>query len=313
MKKISVIIPMYNCENTILELIDSILSQSYKNYEVILVNDGSTDATLTVLEPILSEMSNIILVNQENQGAPIARNNGMNHAKGDYILFCDSDDIFYPKSFEKLIECAMRENSDIVIGTKVDFKANSEENTKSQITLKKRFEWLKDRKYVVCDPVPGNKLFKRSFLKSNEIEFSNVRIGQDLSFYLKSCFSNAKISIIPDEVYKYRIRENSVSRTYKLDTIIDIKKSIHSIYGYLDKTKNEDYDLLEMIKMTNYLYQLRKVDNLTKQDYKILKKELFGDVNVLRHLRINFLIPFSIVLVEYFLCKCFDVILRKVN
>ena len=92
MPKISVIIPVYNVEKYLRECLDSLLNQTFKDIEIICVNDGSTDGSLNILNEYASKDSRFIIINQNNQGLSAARNNGLNVAKGDYVAFLDSDD-----------------------------------------------------------------------------------------------------------------------------------------------------------------------------------------------------------------------------
>ncbi len=104
MKKISVIIPVYNSGQYVLETIHSILNQTYPVYEIIVVNDGSTDTTRQVVESIKNDFSQIILLNQENSGPAAARNNGIKNATGEYIAFCDADDLWVRNKIEKQMQ-----------------------------------------------------------------------------------------------------------------------------------------------------------------------------------------------------------------
>ncbi len=98
--KISIIIPAWNAEKTIKKCLDSIFDQTYKDYEIIVVNDGSTDHTKNILKIFLNKIK---IVNQENKGAPAARNRGLREAKGEYLLFCDADVVMRPDCLEKMM------------------------------------------------------------------------------------------------------------------------------------------------------------------------------------------------------------------
>ena len=106
MVKISVILPVYNAEEYLEECLESIANQSFKDIEIICVNDGSTDASLDVLEKRQKHDSRISIITRENKGAGAARNVGLEHASGDYIYFMDSDDYLELTAFEELFELA---------------------------------------------------------------------------------------------------------------------------------------------------------------------------------------------------------------
>ena len=117
MIKISVVVAIYNVEKYLEKCIQSIIFQTYKNIEIILVNDGSTDNSLNICKKYKSEDSRIIIINQENQGVSVARNNGIDRASGEYILFVDGDDYLRTDIIEKLLNNA--DDNDIIAVNKL--------------------------------------------------------------------------------------------------------------------------------------------------------------------------------------------------
>ena len=114
MPKISVILPIYNVEKYLRRCLDSVLNQTFTDFEAICVNDGSPDKSLHILEEYAAKDSRIKIVTQENQGLSMARNNGLKVAKGDYIYFLDSDDAIHPKLLEIAYTFASKNNADMV-------------------------------------------------------------------------------------------------------------------------------------------------------------------------------------------------------
>ena len=116
--KISVIIPIYNDEKYLEECVKSVMGQSLKEIEIICINDGSTDRSLEILKALSTDSPNIIIINQKNMGAGIARNNGINAARGKFVAFMDGDD-YYPS--EDVLEClyntALKENTQVCRGS----------------------------------------------------------------------------------------------------------------------------------------------------------------------------------------------------
>ena len=112
---VSVILPAWNVSPYLRQCLDSIVSQTLTNIEIICVDDGSTDGTLDILREYAEKDSRILVIHQENQGAGAARNNAMRYAKGKYLSFLDSDDFFEPDMLEKSWEAAERNNADIVV------------------------------------------------------------------------------------------------------------------------------------------------------------------------------------------------------
>lgn len=111
---VSIIIPAYNVDNYLEECVHSLLCQTYKNYEVIIIDDGSTDNTYTVGRRLTDESANVKLFRQENQGVSIARNAGIQKANGEFVVFVDADDIVAPQYIEALVECAKRSDMGMV-------------------------------------------------------------------------------------------------------------------------------------------------------------------------------------------------------
>ena len=307
---ISIIVPMYNSEKTILALLNSVSKQIYSDYEVLLINDGSTDNTIGVLEEIIDKDKRIVLYNQNNKGAPAARNLGIENAKGKYILFCDADDILADDALEILVESMINSKADIVIANHVYFYNDSLHNS----TLVKRYNKFVKRfdtniRCFFADPIPGTKLYKKEIIEKNKLLFADVRIAQDLNFYIKYLFHCSIICDIDNVTYYYRITEGSISRSYKLDNLLDIQKSLQDIAMELNNVDDIDIqkykNYIEYLKLINYVGQMRKKRFLSKDDYQILRKTLCSDVDIKqlkdkKIFRANFGKIIEFVLIKYF-------------
>ena len=176
----SIIVPVYNCEKYIGKCIDSILAQTFQDFELLLVIDGGVDASLMICKDYASRDNRISVIEQENQGVSAARNNGLDHATGEYVFFVDSDDWVEPDYLEKLINKAEETDCDIVI---CGYYGETEE--KSWETGFFRFDehvFTEDEKFSLCNNclffdknarmdstiivgVPWAKLYRRIFLK----------------------------------------------------------------------------------------------------------------------------------------------------
>ena len=117
MTQISIIVPIYNVENYVLLSLESIYKQGLdeESFEVILINDGSTDKSMEIIADFILHHKNIIVINQENQGLSVARNNGIAHARGEYILMPDSDDLLIENSLPTLLDLAIKNQADLVV------------------------------------------------------------------------------------------------------------------------------------------------------------------------------------------------------
>lgn len=289
-KKISIIIPVYNCEKYIHETINSILNQTYKNVELILVNDGSTDNSYKICEEY-KENTNVKILNQTNFGAPAARNKGLENATGEYIMFFDSDDILKSDAIEKMVNKIEKEKSDLVIGEVININEDGCELNKKRnypvVNVKNNAQSI-----FLVDPFPGNKLYKANIIKEHSISFGNVRIGQDLNFYLKYCIYVKKASFIEDIVSKYRIVSTGISKTYsfKIFDIVESYNDVEKFYRKNNLMTCEVARLLNSSKAFHFYSQLKKIKNFRRIKEKIIiekyfdffLKEVLKDNNIIR-------------------------------
>lgn len=249
MKKVTFIIPLYNNEKYIKKCIMSILSQSYKEIEVIVIDDGSTDNSYKVCQEILDPR--IKLFKQYNFGAPLARNNGIKYSTGEYIMFLDSDD--YLCSNKVISEIYKETNGfdfDLYIGGVQEVDIYGKYIRKKNIV--KNFILDDFEQNLLCDPVPAGKIFRKSIIEKNNLYFDNVRIGQDLNFYLKYVSRVTNIVKSNKNIASYRILENSISRTYGLK-IFDIVDSLNKVEKYyLCNSASEKY--VKMLKAIRYIH-----------------------------------------------------------
>lgn len=218
--KVSVIIPCYNAEKYLRERLDSVVSQTLKEIEIICVDDGSTDSTLRILEEYAAKDSRIRVLRQKNRFAGVARNNGMKIARGKYLCFLDADDMIAPEMLEKMYARARSADAEVIVCDFWEFFGiGSPRNKKKEIGKSKNF-WTKRllRKKPFFSAAfaaktlsverfalaPWNKLFKRDFVESIRNEFSNTRIANDLAFVAFALFSASRISIVPEALVFYR-------------------------------------------------------------------------------------------------------------
>lgn len=268
---VSIIIPVYNSQKYIQQLMESIINQSYKNLEVICINDGSTDESEKVLNKYRFQDNRVKILSQKNNGAPSCRNLGLITSTGDYVIFFDSDDFFCDKAIENMIKVAQENNSDIVIGNKIDIIEGSADFIRTCEYNDEKI--LKYTQFFFLDPIPGNKLIKKSFLNQYKIVFENVKIGQDLCFYLKMLAHKPTINICTEDSMGYLIRKNSISRSYD-KRILDILNVFNIINSYYKK--NEIFSKFEKELEYNQVYHI--LLQISKLQY-IKDKDLFNELH----------------------------------
>ena len=169
--KVSVIVPVYNVQDYIEECLLSIMNQSYKEIEIVAVNDGSTDDSLRVLEKMQARDSRIIILNKENGGLSDARNYGIKHSTGDYYLFVDSDDVIHENMVEELLESLMKENADIAVSDMEYFYEDSNERKYSSGGTFETTNCKKNPELIAINNSACNKLFKKELFQDVEFPF----------------------------------------------------------------------------------------------------------------------------------------------
>lgn len=211
MAKVSIIVPVYNVEKYLRKCLNSLINQTLKDIEIICINDGSTDKSLEILEEYKNRDSRIILLNQENSGQSIARNNGIKKATGEYLGFVDPDDWVDLDYYEKLYNAASTNDTDIAVGGIIRVTG-----IKKKKFLNFEKETITDNtnlKFELCD-VPEksyvwNKIYKTEKLKEIGLEFEKGIFYEDCIFTPQALFYLGKIATVPNIYYYYLRRGNS--------------------------------------------------------------------------------------------------------
>ncbi|MDD4839290.1 MAG: glycosyltransferase [Clostridia bacterium] len=250
--KLSIILTVYNEEQFLDECMQSILSQTFAKFEVICVDDGSTDNSFELLTKWKAKDKRVKILQQKNSGAGVARNLGLQHAKGKYLLFLDSDDIFENEMFRILTKKALITNSDITICDSYKFDNTSKEVLPNQYALHKPFS--SDRKVFSRNDIPDkifnfcigwawDKLYKRSFVRKSKLKFQALRTTNDAYFVYLSLVKASRISIVDEKLVLYRNNNpSSLAQTRVLSWDCFYK----AIISIRDELKNlEVYDQLE--------------------------------------------------------------------
>lgn len=213
--KISIVIPVYNVEKYLCECLDSILNQTFCDFEIICVDDGSTDRTLEILRDYKNKDERIFVLQQHHSGAAEARNNGIKLARGKYIQFLDSDDYFEPNMLEELYNHAERYSADLTVcsSRKVDDEGNivESQNPNSPINLhktplEKPFNWkdFKEDIFGLFNVPPWNKLYLKDLITSYNLHFQNLTSCNDVAFGHISKICANKIVVFNKELINYR-------------------------------------------------------------------------------------------------------------
>ena len=268
---ISIIVPIYNVGKYLPKCIESILNQTFKNFELILVNDGSTDNSGVVCDDYAKKDTRIKIIHKSNGGVSSARNAGLYVAKGEYIGFVDPDDYIDKNMYEKLYRLCIDNNSDIAIcrfNREINGKIQNKESTEEIIELNNMEamnELFKGNLYrfSLC-----NKLFSKKCF--NDVLFPEGRIHEDLSTTYK-LFANSKKAVYIDYYgYIYVKRENSILTSTYNEKRLQAFIAWDEIIEFIDKNY---YEIIEQVIATftywcvdNILYILNQVNNSKKKN-----------------------------------------------
>ena len=287
MVEISVILPVYNSENYIKECLDSLLSQTFKDIEILCIDDGSTDGSLNILKDIEKTDSRITVITQENMGVAKTRNNGLNLVKGNYVYFMDSDDCLDKNAFKKLHDNITSNRSDFCI-MKVIFVNGSEEYKFPAFDIDKEFDKVnfndftftyRDVKSHVLNDLfaPWLKLYSAEFLKSNDdFTFPEIKSYSDAPFHVKTMLNASRISFVPEYLYYYR--ENDGSLVHSSANTINFFRLSEIIEDYLVKNDfiDEFTDEFAAFKIVKLVYYMGFTDS---DEYYTKAKEELSNVN----------------------------------
>ena len=215
--KVSVIIPAYNAELYLEQCVESILNQTYKNIEVIIINDGSTDKTSEISDRLNDKDDRIIVIHNQNKGVSASRNDGLQKSTGDYIVFVDADDFLSEDYIDYMMMLVKTTGSDFCVSKNCYTKVNEKQIDKDKIETLAPTDaialLLSPRVIVGC----WNKIFKKDFLLKQGLKFStSLFYGEGLTFIVEAAQAASSVGVGNRKVYYYR-RNNEASATTKFN------------------------------------------------------------------------------------------------
>ena len=238
MPKVSICVPVYNVEKTLNTCIDAILAQTFKDYEVILVDDGSTDRSGFLCDEYASRLDNFKVIHKENEGLGPTRDRALDESCGEYIYHCDSDDWFESEMLENLVAAIEKDNADVVVFGYHLFTQEKDGSYKSYgYTLLPDGIYEGDEvgrfyadNYFNSFSVMSawNRLCRRSFLVENNIRFPKLRRGQDVAYSLLLFDKIKKLVSLKETYYNYVISPG-VFKGRSFDEMIDVYLTIHQM------------------------------------------------------------------------------------
>ena len=284
--KISVIIPIYNVEQYLEECLTSVTEQTFEDMEIILVDDGSTDRSTEIIQNFAKKDKRIILCSQANKGVSTARNTGIRRAKGEYILFVDSDDkIAQSDSLKILYQMAVETNADLVLGNASYWYPDGsvrpafyrgEMNAISGLSGEICFEKLMEK--WVFPPVVYLFFVKRKLIIENKLFFKCGIIHEDELWCVKTMFYAKQVSLIHLNYYLYRQREGSIMHSnnnlFRIKSILIVSKELRKFASELNEKNISKriigFIYLRIISLYDIIGRL-----ITHKDYRLLSKIRF--------------------------------------
>ena len=297
MVKISVVIPVYNASEFLDDAFDCLLNQTFTDFELLCVNDGSKDDSLEILNDYASRDSRIKVIDKENGGCGSARNRGLDEASGDYIYFFDPDDILEKNTFELAYDSASKNDSDMAVFKANVFDKNGISNRQvffyyNKTIKKEKFDNLEFsdvKEYVLKGGyAPWSKLYKKEFLDSYEDFRFNLGIAfDDVPFHVKSMIRAKRISFVNKILYHYRVDNiNSVNSTssngFDIFKIVDIVEDILKAENRFDDLKEEFY-FFEVVHILLYIISTNSEEyfKIARERFKVIDRKYVEKNNYL--------------------------------
>ncbi len=265
MAKVSVIVPAYNSEQFVAETLDCLYEQTLKDIEVIVVNDGSTDSTQDIIDQYCAKSDIFKCIKQENAGVSAARNNGLDNATGEYVLFLDADDLLTPGSLEAFYKTGKETGADIIIGTLRNFNEHGMGKFNAFAEgLSKRKSIDPFAKTLLWNFLVSNKCYNRERLVASGVRFPGFRYSEEGAFFMRFVYTGVTIAGTRGACMCYRRHSSeqglSVSQTVNQPLCESMIGSLTDIYEHAvvglekapDTVDKEDY-LQEVIYKTAYI------------------------------------------------------------
>jgi len=309
--KVSIIVPIYNVEEYLRECLDSLVHQSLKQIEVLMVNDASSDSSGAIALEYVNKYKNFRLFNKEvNGGQSRARNYAISFAKGEYIAFLDGDDFVTNNAYKKLYDMTENGQRDIVVGNVKRFDSKGIYDSGLHIKIFK--ENIKNTNItqnpeLIYDTTSTNKLFRMKFWKENELKFPEDVIYEDIPLTFFAHFKSKSTAILSDDIYYWRRRESTnksaTQQRTDINNFYDRLNALKIVDNFIEKNVEDEtlinYKYFKWLDLDLKLYinildqadnEYKRIFIQTVQEYiKIIPKYVFKDLNALDRIKYYFI------------------------
>ena len=279
MNRVSIIVPVYNTKDYIIRCVDSLVNQTYKDIEIILVNDGSLDNSIDLVNEKYDD-DRIVIVNQDNMGSGQARNNGIKKASGDYLFFVDSDDFIDKDTISIMMNKMINDKVNLVI---CDYYKYFSDDNKIHINNIPNYDCNNDKQSVIVMPGAVCKLFKKEIFDKYDIKFLPGVFFEDNAIIPFACAVSGKYAYVNKPLYYYFQREgsalNKIEYNEGYEAIFDSLSYLYdkfNKYDMIDKYAQElEYIYIEYLLHASNLRFLKfnKLNNIKK--VSIIMKEKY--------------------------------------
>ena len=215
---VSIIIPVYNAAKYLAQCLDSVIDQTISSFEIIVINDGSTDKSYEILKEYKEKFPKLIVINQENCGVSQARNTAVMMASGEYVGFVDSDDFIKRAMYEKMYKAAKQGNCDIVICNYILYNGVDHQKVVKEIDKDGCLGKVQALKKFLLNEIKAyscNKLYKRELFTKNNITFPDLKLCEDTPVGFLLIAHSSKVSTVAEPLYYYRQRDASLTTTFR--------------------------------------------------------------------------------------------------
>ena len=305
---ISIIVPVYNTEQYLAKCLDSIVAQTFTDFEVLMIDDGSTDGSGEICDRYSQSDSRFIAIHQTNQGVSASRNNGLNRAQGRYISFVDSDDYIHPQMLELLYEAIRKGdygfsmasyrmvNIDVTVKFQSVTSLNVNELTAPKAMCKLFGNSNEDVAYIIC----CNKLYDSRFLRN--IRFADFKVSEDLLFHVELLSRIRKAVEIKDVIYYYVQRNTSASHHVSRRHVTDRIKAFCECLNLLSPVSLEEACCVTKLYKVLFRSRFQVEKESYRNDVLVLIKEVHRQI-FKRFLRSKYISVFiKVLFMGFFYC-----------
>lgn len=311
MKKLTIVIPVFNGEKFIKNCVNNLEKSNFNDFEIIIINDGSTDNTLKIIKELLLRYDNIEYINnKKNKGVSYSRNVGIEKSNGKYIGFVDADDYVDNSMFSNMIKVAIKNDADVVVCNYIEIDELTKVKTKSKYRYNKQIllkdECLKNFLTDKISPAIWDKIYKKELIK--KVKFNeNLQVGEDLLFCLNIFLESKKNAFINEYYYNYIQQNSSVMHNIspKLTQFKDVLNYVKK-EKYLNSNFEEEYSYFKLEMITRGIHSISSITNKSNKKTAIKYLKLYCNKIDLNQIIKNKFFSKSIK-IEIFVLKTFGI------